>query len=348
MAPSPSDRMTFVTPKGRLLAFTRLGFGTAPIGNYNRVLTDAEAEGVGEGAWDAGLRHFDTAPLYGHGLAEQRLGRALRGKPRDDYLLSTKVGRRLEACAPGEETPGIFLNVPPVRWRYDYSYDAVMRGFEESLGRMGLDRADILYVHDVDARNQGGRDGADARLRELMDQGGWRALDDLRASGAVAAIGVGVNEWEPCARMLELADPDIFLLAGRYTLLEQAPLDGFFPDCRRRGVGVVIGGPLNSGILARGAHGGGTFDYGQAPPAVIARVEALDAVCRRFQVPLVAAALQFPSAHPVVVSVIPGPQIVAELNANLASLATPIPGALWATLRDEGLLHPDAPTPAAA
>jgi len=340
-------RTRFVTPKGAILDFTRLGFGGAPIGNLGRVLSDAEAEGVVAAAWDAGLRYFDTAPLYGHGLSEQRMGRVLRARPRGDYLLSSKVGRRLEPCAPGQEGAGIYLQTPQVRGRFAYSYDGVMRSFEDSLGRLGLDRIDILFVHDIDARNHGGRAACEARIGELIDSGGWRALDDLRASGAVSAIGAGVNEWEPCARLLELCDPDLFLLAGRYTLLEQEPLDGFLPKCLKRGVGVVIGGPFNSGILARGPHDGASFDYAAAPPEVIARVRAIEAVCQRFGSPLIAAALQFAGAHPVVVSVIPGAQSQAELAANLQALRAPIPPELWAALRSEGLLHPEAPVPIA-
>lgn len=339
-------RTAFVTPKGRDLAFTRLGFGGAPLGNFGKVLTDAEAESVVEAAWDAGLRFFDTAPLYGHGLSEQRMGRVLKRKPRADYLVATKVGRYLEPCAPGEEDAGIFQDVPPFRRVFDYSYDGVMRSFEQSLERTDVGRFDILFVHDVDARNHGGWGQCEARLRELMDRGGWRALDELRAAGDVAAIGAGVNEWEPCAWLLEHADPDLFLLAGRYTLLEQEPLDGFLPACQRRGVGIVLGGPYNSGILAHGPHAGVSFDYAAAPPDVIARVERIDAVCRRFGTPMIDAALQFAGAHPAVVSVIPGAQSLAEIASNLAALRTPIPPQLWDALRAEGLLHPAAPVPA--
>ena len=340
-----SVRRTFVTPKGRALDFTRLGFGGAPLGNFPKALSDAEAEAVVQAAWNAGLRFFDTAPLYGHGLSEQRMGRVLRGQPRDTYLLSTKVGRYLEPCAPGEEDAGIFQAVPPFRRVYDYSYDGVMRSFEQSLQRLGLDRVDILFVHDTDARNHGGWANCEARLHELMGQGGWRALDELRAGGVVDALGMGVNEWEPCAWLLERADPDLFLLAGRYTLLEQAPLDGFLPDCERRGVGIVLGGPYNSGILARGPHEGVSFDYAAAPAHVIEQVKKIDAVCRRFDTPMTAAALQFPGAHPAVVSVIPGTQSVAELEANVAAQAVAVPPGLWDALRAEGLMHSKAPVP---
>ena len=233
------------------------------------------------------------------------------------------------------------MHTPQVKFVYDYSYDAVMRSYEESRRRLGLDRIDILFVHDVDGFCHGGRDGSEARIQELLDSGGWRALDELRSRGEVAAIGVGVNEWEPCARMLELADPDLFLLAGRYTLLEQAPLDTLFPQCEQRGVGIVIGGPYNSGILA-----------GKPPTTTRTcrltsrrRVREIDAVCRRHGVPLPRAALQFVLAHPLVVSVIPGAQTRAENLQNVAELDQPTPAALWAELKERRLIDPRAPTP---
>jgi D-threo-aldose 1-dehydrogenase len=335
-------RKTFVTPLGRPLAFTRLGFGGAPLGNMRRVLAEPEAEATVEAAWNAGLRYFDTAPLYGHGLSEARIGRVLQGRQRDDYLISTKVGRLLEPCAPGEEASGIYRGTPALRVRFDYSRDGVLRSFESSLKRLGLDRVDILYVHDIELRTHGSPAAYDARLVELIDGGGWRALEELRASGAVTAIGAGVNQAEACERLLGLADPDLFLLAGRYTLLEQAPLHALFPACEKRGVGIVGGGPFNSGILVRR---GGSFDYAAAPAEILARVERLDQVCRRFGARLATAALQFAGAHPAVVSVIPGGQSANEVSANVAMLDEPIDPALWTALKDAGLLDPAAPTP---
>ena len=229
-----------------------------------------------------------------------------------------------------------------MRFVYDYSYDGVMRSFEESLKRLGLDRVDILFVHDVDGPNHGGREGSEARIQELITMGGWRALDELRGSGAVAAIGAGVNEWQPCARLLELADPDLFLLAGRYTLLEQEPLDTLFPQCAKRGVGIVIGGPYNSGVLA----GKTTFNYGNIPSNVAARVRSLEAVCRDHGVELRQAALQFVAAHPLVVSVIPGAVSPDEVDGNVALLQRSTPPELWSDLKGGGLLHRDAPVPA--
>jgi D-threo-aldose 1-dehydrogenase len=329
----------FVTRGGQSLPFTALGFGGASIGNMHRRQTDAETTPIVDAAWDLGQRYFDTAPLYGLGLSEHRLGLALRNRPRDSYLLSTKVGRLLE---PGEMDGGIYKDLPPLKFVYDYSYDGVMRSFEASLERIGTDRVDILYVHDVDGRNHAGRAGSEARIRELIDQGGWRALDELRAAGTVRAIGCGVNEWEPCARLLEVADPDLFLIAGRYTLLEQEPLNALFPACARRGVGVVIGGPLNAGALV----GGDWYDYAPITAPIRARVGALQDICRVHGVPILAAALQFAAAHPVVVSVISGAASVEEVRANAAAFAdVAIPASFWAALKAERAINLDAPTP---
>jgi D-threo-aldose 1-dehydrogenase len=339
----PSRDLT--TKAGRTLTFTTLGFGTAPIGNMRRVMSDADAEATVASAWDRGGRYFDTAPLYGHGLAERRAGAVLRDKPRGAFLLSTKVGRLLEPCAPGEEASGIYEGVPPFKVRFDYSYDGVMRSFEESLGRLGLDRVDILYVHDIDAMTHGSREAAEARTRELIDHGGWRALDELRAAGDVAAIGAGVNEWEPCVHLMELADPDIFLLAGRYTLLEQHALISLLPACAAKGIGVVIGGPFNSGLLATGARPGAIYNYAPAPADILERVAALEVVCTRHGVRLAQAALQFPLGHPAVVCVIPGAQSAAEVQQNRDLLDAAIPDTLWADLKREGLMSLDAPAP---
>jgi len=331
----------FTTRAGRVLRFSALGFGAAPLGNMFRPLREEDCNDTVGAAWRCGLRYFDTAPLYGHGLSEIRLGRVLAEYDRDDYLLSTKVGRVLDACAPGEEGSGIYRDTPHYRARFDYSYDGVMRSFEDSLARLGVDRIDVLYVHDVDARNHGGSARANERIDELIDLGGWRALSALRDSGAVTAIGAGVNEWEPCARLLDVADPDLFLLAGRYTLLEQEPIDTLFPSCTARGVGIVVGGPFNSGVLA----GKSSFDYSNVTAAVAGRVEALTSVCRDHEVMLPQAALQFPLAHPLVVCVIPGTQSATETEQNVALLRQPVPPALWDELKQRGLLRSNAPTP---
>lgn len=337
-----ADRRRFVTRAGKSLDFTALGFGSAPLGNYLRALSEEECDRTLSAAWDSGVRYFDTAPLYGLGLSEMRVGRLLAQRPRQDFILSTKVGRLLLPCEKDEVNGIFFVETPQVRFVYDYSYDGVMRSYEESLKRLGLERVEILYVHDICALVHGGREASEARIRELVDTGGWRALAELRDSGDVLAIGAGVNEWEPCARLLELVDPDLFLLAGRYTLLEQAPIDTLFPECAKRGVGIVVGGPYNSGILA----GGTTWNYAAAPADVVARTDALKAVCRAHGVALPAAALQFVLAHPVVAAVIPGGQTEKETVQNAAVLAERIPAAFWRELKEKKLLHPQAPTPA--
>jgi D-threo-aldose 1-dehydrogenase len=343
------DRTTatrlFTTRAGRNVSFTALGFGSAPLGNYLRALSEEECDATLTAAWDSGLRYYDTAPLYGLGLSEQRVGRLLRTQPRAAFTISSKVGRLLEPCAPEEVNGLFFVHTPQVRFVYDYSYAGVMRSYEASLRRLGLDRVDILYVHDVDAFCHGGRAASEARIRELLDTGGWRALDELRRNGDVAAIGVGVNEWEPCARMLELADPDLFLLAGRYTLLEQEALERFLPRCEREGVSVIVGGAFNSGILATGARPGARYNYAPAPPDVLARVDRIAAVCARHGVRLPAAALAFPLTHPAVACVIPGMAAISELETNLELLAETVPPDLYRDLKREGLMRRDAPTP---
>ena len=331
----------FTTARGAKLDFTLLGLGTAPLGNFLVAYTEDECDRAIAHSWNVGLRYFDTAPLYGLGLSENRLGRILSRQKRSDYVLSTKVGRLLEPCAANESNAGIFVNTPPRRFVYDYSYDGVMRSLEASLERLGLDRVDILFVHDVDGPNHGGREGSETRIRELMELGGWRALAELRDAGVVAAIGAGVNEWQPCARLLELADPDLFLLAGRYTLLEQEPLAKLFPQCAARGTKIVIGGPYNSGVLA----GKSTFNYGDIPASVAKRVQALAGICRQYDVKLRQAALQFVAAHPLVVSVIPGAVSAEEVDDNITSLNAPIPADFWTELKRRELLQPDAPVP---
>ena len=328
-------------PKRRIgntsLEITVLGLGTATLGGSRIDVSPAEAEAIVRAAWDAGVRYVDTAPYYGFGQAERAVGDALRAETRDDWVLSTKVGRLLRPYAePRGGGPGHVMPFDPV---YDYSYDAIMRSFADSLQRLGLARIDLLYVHDIGTYQHG--EAHPALMRVLRDSG-YRALDELRRSGVVRAIGIGVNEREVLLEALEWGAWDAFLLAGRYTLLEQAPLDDLLPKCLAAGTSIVVGGPLNSGILA----GRDTWNYRAAPPDVVARVDAIRAVCDRHGVTLAAAALQFPLAHPAVAAIIPGPRTAAEFRANLELLQQPIPAALWQDLRDAGLLHPDAPTPA--
>ncbi|MBL8588926.1 MAG: aldo/keto reductase [Methylobacteriaceae bacterium] len=339
-------RRALTTRGGAHLAFTELGFGTAPLGNLYRPLTEAGARATLEAAWETGCRYFDTAPLYGLGLAETRLNGFLRDKRGTPATLSSKVGRLLSLCPPQERAgQGFYFDTPSRRETYDYSHDGVLRSLEASLERLGVDAIDILFVHDIDVANHGARASVDAHVATLMG-GGYRALERLRAEGVIKAFGAGVNEWQVCEQLLRAGDFDIFLLAGRYTLLEQEALTSFLPLCQERGVGVAIGGPFNSGILASGARPGAHYDYRPAPPDILARVARLEAVCAAHGVGLAEAALRFPLAHPCVVSVIPGAQTPEEARRNAATLAARIPAALWRDLKSEGLMRADAPTPA--
>ena len=325
-----------------------MGFGGAPLGNLYRRIEEADAQGALQAAWDAGIRYFDTAPQYGLGISERRFGEALRRWDRGDLTLSTKVGRLLVDCAPGEVTPEAFVDVPQKRIVFDYSYDGVMRSHEESLERLGVSSIDVLLVHDVDVVSHGSQTASDARVRELFDRGGFRALTELRDAGTVKAIGAGVNEWQVCETLLGLGDFDCFLLAGRYTLLEQEALESFLPLCVSRDVGIIIGGPYNSGILATGAVEGARYNYAPAPPAILDRVRRIEAVCADHGVRLIEAALQFAIGHPAVRAVIPGAVSAAEVQTNARIFSRRIPHPLWADLKSAGLLRPDAPTPGAA
>ncbi|MCG6858453.1 MAG: aldo/keto reductase [Salaquimonas sp.] len=326
------------------LTFTELGFGTAPLGNLYRAIDDEDAHAILERAWQGGVRHFDTAPLYGFGLSETRLNRFLHGKPRGEYVLSTKVGRLLKAV-PAEQRDGVgkWFAVPNRKEIYDYTYDGLMRSFEFSLERLGVDRIDILYLHDLDVFNHGSREAVDAHIEEFM-RSGYFALLSLRNQGVIKAFGAGLNEWQACQALAEKGDFDLFLLAGRYTLLEQEALASFLPLCERRGIGVIVGGPYNSGILASGARGGAYYNYDTAPQDILEKVAAIEAVCESHGVRMIDAAFQFPLRHPAVVSVIPGGQGLDEMESNLAAAGASIPPALWAELKVNGLMRADAPT----
>lgn len=330
------------------------GVGAAGLGNLYRVVDDATAADTIAAAWDDGARYIDTAPFYGFGLSERRVGDALRERPRDAYLLSTKVGRLLRP-APGAGRDGDagtserhgFVSPMPFAAVFDYSYDGVMRSFEHSLHRLGLDRIDILYMHDIGSFAHG---VDNARLFPIAMDGGYRAMDALRSSGQVGAIGLGVNEIAVCEASFQYADFDLFMLAGRYTLLDQAPLDGFFDACIARDVGIVAAGIFNSGILATGT-GGGTggaapyYDYQPAPPEILARTRRIEAICARHGVPLAAAAIQFASAHPAVLTSVLGLSSPARVHDSSHLAAFPIPADLWEDLRAERLIRADAPVP---
>ncbi len=327
------------------IEFTELGFGSAPLGNLYRAISDSDAQAVLEAAWDSGCRYYDTAPLYGLGLAETRLNAFLRGKPRDEYIVTTKAGRLLEVCKPQERTGiGKFFDTPTRREVFDYSYDGVMRSLDASLERLGLDRVDILLAHDLCIFTHGSKAASDARIEAFM-RSGYYALLSLRDQGVIKAFGAGVNEWEVCQILAERGDFDLFLLAGRYTLLEQESLTSFLPLCEKRGIGIILGGPYNSGILATGAKAGANYNYSAAPNNVITRVSRIEAICNSHGVAMISAALQFPLFHPSVVSVIPGGQSVDEVKQNRAILDAKIPVALWHDLKAQGLIRQDAPTP---
>ncbi|WP_181706384.1 aldo/keto reductase [Chthonobacter rhizosphaerae] len=323
---------------------TVLGFGGAPLGNLYAPIPEAVAADLLAGTWDAGLRLYDTAPFYGFGLSERRIGDFLREKPRADFVVSTKVGRMLVPDPGDHPARQAFKSALPFRPVFDYSYDAVMRSFEDSLQRLGLDRIDVLLMHDIGRVTHGDRH--EELFRIAMD-GGARALTELRDQGVVKAIGLGVNEWEVCEAAMDHARWDTFLLAGRYTLLEQESLASFLPRCEREGVTLIVGGPFNSGILATGPVAGARYNYEPAPPEILERARAIEAVCRDHGVPLAAAALAFPLTHPAIASVIPGMANRAELDANLALMRATIPAALWTDLKAAGLIRPDAPIPAA-
>lgn len=324
-----------------------LGFGGGGMGNLYRAITDQDAGATIQAAWNAGIRYFDTAPHYGFGLSEKRLGASLATlDPQESAIVSSKVGRRLDPV-PGKDLTQPrqgFVSPEPVESVFDYSYDAVMRSFESSRQRLLRNRIDILYAHDI-GRFAHGADHP-ARFAEFM-AGGYKAMRELRDQGVVGAIGLGVNEYEVCEEVLAEADLDVVLLAGRYTLLEQQSLETFLPLAERRNVKIVLGGPYNSGILATGVRGRRNvhYNYQPAPAAIIERVEAIEEICTAHNVPLASAALQFPLAHPQVVSVIPGMGSAHHVASSVELMAVDIPDGLWRDLKDLGLIRRDAPAP---
>lgn len=327
------------------LKFSTLGFGTGPLGNLYSAISDEDAQETLQAAWDEGIRYFDTAPQYGLGNSERRLGRFLRTLPRDEFVLSTKIGRLLKHCKP-EDRLGIgqWFEVPSRTEIFDYSYDGVLRSIEFSLERTGLDRFDIIFAHDLDIVTHGSEAARDYYLDQFVS-GGHRALMQLRDQGVITAIGAGVNEWEACTILAERCDMDLFLLAGRYTLLEQDPLTTLFPICEEKGIGIVLGGAFNSGILATGAKPGAKFNYHPASKEILERVAKIEAVCSMHNVRLIDAAVQFPLAHPAVVTLLPGAKNVAEAKGAGEFLSANIPAEFWSDLVHQNLLDPVAPRP---
>jgi len=324
---------------------TTMGFGGAPLGELFTRVSDIEAEATLQAAWEAGIRYFDTAPWYGRGQSEHRFGRFLYHRNRPDFVLSTKVGRVLKApLQPQRFETGFWTGGLHFDHVFDYSYDGIMRAYEDCLQRLGMNRIDLLIIHDLDFWHHGVEAKVQAYLGQLATSG-WRALDELRAAGLVKGIGAGINELGMIPRFLDLVDLDFFLVALRYTLMEHDALDEELPYCQRRDVGIVIGGVFSSGIMATGPVPGAKYNYADASPEVTLKVRRIEAVGARHGVALPAAALQFPLAHPSVTSVIPGGFAPAHVEANMAHMRAEIPTDFWAELRHEGLIRADAPVP---
>jgi D-threo-aldose 1-dehydrogenase len=313
------------------LEVTAIGLGTAPLGGLFAPVSDADAEATIERAWSLGVRFFDTAPLYGFGLAERRLGGFLRRQKRDSFAISTKVGRLLRPAA-GAAEDGHYKGTPAERPQFDFSHDGVMRSVEESLVRLGLDRVDVLLVHDPDDHYEDAVAGA------------FRALRRLRDDGTVKAIGAGMNQSEMLARFAGAAPVDCFLLAGRYTLLDQGALTTLFPVCRANNIGIILGGIYNSGILAD-PHAGAKFNYEDADAALVDRALGLAALCRKHGTELKAAAVQFCMAHPAVTVALQGARTAAEVSDNIAMAGRPVPSEFWQELRERKLVDAAAPLP---
>jgi D-threo-aldose 1-dehydrogenase len=323
---------------GAGVRLTRLGLGGGALAGLYKPTPAADAQDVLAAAWDRGLRYFDTAPFYGHTRSEHRMGRFLRQQARDDFVVSTKVGRLLRPDAGVRPGDNGWADPLPFRPGYDYSYDGVMRSFEDSLQRLGLARVDLLFVHDIGRYTHG--DDHARHWDALTRGGGFRALEALRADGRIRGFGLGVNESEVIMQAMQEVRLDCSLLAGRYTLLEQRSLD-LLDACARNGHALVVGGAFNSGLLA----GNGKFDYADAPADVLDRADALRRACAEFDVPLQAAALQFPLAHPACASCVVGVRSTAQLAQNVAWFEQALPAALWSTLRERGLVDPRAPVP---
>jgi len=335
-----------VLPRRRLgrsqVEVTALGFGAAPLGGLFAEVGEADAQAAVRAALAGGIGYFDTAPLYGHGLSEHRLGQALREIPRDRFVLSTKVGRLLRPAAGDRPRSDLFAAPLPFEWTYDYGAAGAGRSLEDSLQRLGLARIDIALIHDVVPRWHGA--DYERRFHESM-AGAYRALADWRREGRLGAIGVGVKDADVCLRYAKAGEFDCFMLAGQYTLLNQDALPELLPYCARAEIGVLLAAPFNSGILATGAVPGARYFYQPAPPEILDRTRRLEAVCARHGVPLAAAALQFPLGHPAVAAVVAGARSAAEVETNLALFRFPIPPELWRDLKADGLLPAEAPVP---
>ena len=328
------------------LSLTRIGFGAAPLGNLYAPVEDAQSDALLQALIGSPIRYFDTAPFYGFGLSERRVGDALRALPRDSFVLSTKVGRLINPLAghTGAAVRQGYATPMPFEPVFDYSYDAIMRSYEHSLQRLGLAKIDILYVHDIGRLTHGEANKAHFRI---LAESGYRALEELRAAGDISAIGLGVNEYEICEEAMEIGRFDCFMLAGRYSLLEQDPLRTFFPKCEAHGARIIAAGVYNSGILATGVGGDGThyYNYEPAPDFVVQKTSHIEQICRSHGVSLPAAAMQFVLAHPIVVSACIGLGKPARVRGTLNLYHERIPDAFWNDLKTEKLIDEAAPTP---
>ena len=329
------------------LEVTRMGFGGAPLGNLFTAISEADVTDCLVAAYGAGIRYFDTAPFYGFGLSESRYGTNLGSYARDEIVISTKVGYSLLPRSADDPPDGFFVDHPLLKPTYDYSADAVKRSLEGSLERLKTDRIDIVFIHDPDECVSLQPDfdpSADSHFKEAMDET-YPVLDDLRSQGVIKAVGVGMNQWQMLADFARAGDFDCFLLAGRYTLLEQESLRGLLSVCVEKAVRIVVGGPYNSGILVTGAVDGAYYNYVAAPPHILRQVSKIQEVCDRHGVSLPAAALQFPLAHAAIACVIPGGRTRAEIEANAGLIEEAIPSDFWAEVRDKGLVDAEAPLP---
>ncbi|MFP6646956.1 MAG: aldo/keto reductase [Candidatus Latescibacterota bacterium] len=324
---------------------TEFGFGGAPLGDLFVAVTEPQAQETLAAAWQGGIRYYDTAPFYGHGKSEHRIGHFLRQQPRDEFVLSTKIGRVLTAPRdPASFDGGVWVGALPFDFYYDYSYDGVMRSWEDSLQRLGLPSVDLLLIHDLDAFFW----DPDQRLSAYEQQlraSGWRALEELKRDGRIRAIGAGINRSTAIPRLLDLVDLDFFIVAMPYTLLDQGVLDDEFPRCQERDVGIVIGSPFASGILVTGPVEGARYAYDFASEEILEKTRRIQTVCQRHDVPLPCAAIHFALAHPSVAAIIPGGFQPDHVRQNLAAHARTVPADLWTELQAEGLLRADAPTP---
>ena len=322
-----------------------LGFGGAPLGELFDPVSETEAQETLQAAWDAGIRYYDTAPFYGYGKSEHRLGHFLRQQERKDFILSSKVGRVLTATRDLDSfDKGGWIGGLPFDYRFDYSYDGIMRSWEDSLQRLGLSSIDVLLIHDLDSFFHDSEQRFSAHLNQLITSG-WRALDELRSQGLIKAVGTGLNRMGALPRLIDAVDLDLSIVAMPYTLLDQEVLEEEFPLCEEHGVRIVIGAVFASGILVSGPTEGARYAYNTASPEILDKSRRIQEVCQRHDVPLPAAAMQFPLGHPLVSAIIPGAMEPSHIQTNAKWFQHEIPADMWAELKTEGLLREDAPTP---